>query len=123
MSELSELKIDGRVATPRDPDWDESRQAWNLAADQQPAVVAFAESADDVAKVIKFAGENDLRVAGQGTGHAAMPLGPLDGVILIKTERMRGVEVDGDTARVEAGGGGSGPGGGAPPPGARPRAG
>ena len=103
MSGLSELKIDGRVATPRDPDWDEARQAWNLAADQQPAAVAFPESADDVAKVIKFAGKNDLGVAGQGTGHSAMPLGPLDGVILIKTERMRGVEVDGDTARVEAG--------------------
>ena len=53
MSELSELKIDGRVATPRDPDWDEARQAWNLAADQQPAAVAFPESSDDVAKVIK----------------------------------------------------------------------
>jgi hypothetical protein len=103
MGELSELKIDGRVATRRDPDWDEARQAWNLAADQQPAAVAFPESSDDVANVIKFAGENDLGVAGQGTGHAAMPLGPLDGVILIKTERMRGVEVDGDTARVEAG--------------------
>jgi FAD binding domain len=103
MSEISELKIDGRVATPGDPDWDEARQAFNLAADQQPIAVAFAESADDVAKVIRFAGGNNLGVAGQGTGHAAMPLGPLDGVILIKTERMRGVEIDGDTARVEAG--------------------
>jgi FAD/FMN-containing dehydrogenase len=32
-----------------------------------------------------------------------MPIGPLGGVILIKTERMRGVEVDGDTAHVAAG--------------------
>ena len=28
--------LDGEVVTPADPDWDEARRAWNLAADQQP---------------------------------------------------------------------------------------
>ena len=79
--------------------------AWNLAADQQPEAVAFVESAEDVATVVRFAAENDLRVAGQGTGHGAAPLPPLDETILIKTERMRGIEIDPEaqTARVEAG--------------------
>ena len=36
MSDFSELSIAGRVATPTDADWDEARQAWNLAADQRP---------------------------------------------------------------------------------------
>ena len=103
MANFSELSIRGRIATPGDPDWDEARQAWNLAADQQPPVVAFVESADDVAKVIRFAGENELRVTGQGTGHAAAALGSLEDAILIKTERMRGIEVGDDTARIEAG--------------------
>jgi hypothetical protein len=105
MSDFSQLSIAGRVATPADPDWDEARQAWNLAADQRPSAVAFTESADDVAKVVRFAGQNGLRVTGQGTGHGAVALGSLDDAILIKTERMRGVEVDADaqTARVEAG--------------------
>ena len=103
MTDFSSLSIRGRVATPSDSDWDEARQAWNLAADQQPPAVALVESADDVAKVVRFAGENDLRVAPQGTGHGAMPLAALDDVILIKTERMRGVDVEGDKARVEAG--------------------
>ena len=107
MADFSELKLDGRVATPDDSDWDEARQAWNLAADQSPGAVAFAESADDVAKVIRFAGEHGHRVAGQGTGHGAFALGPLkdEDTILVKTERMRGVEVDPDakTARVDAG--------------------
>src|SRR6185312_8127393 len=105
MSDFSQLSIAGRVATPADPDWDEARQAWNLAADQRPSAVAFAESADDVAKVVRFAGQNGLRVTGQGTGHGAVALGSLDDAILIKTERMRGVEVDADAqaARVEAG--------------------
>jgi FAD binding domain len=105
MSDFTELSIAGRIATPSDPDWDEARAAWNLAADPRPDAVAFVESAEDVAKVVRFAAENDLRVAGQGTGHGAVPLEPLDETILVKTERMRGVEVDPEarTARVEAG--------------------
>jgi FAD/FMN-containing dehydrogenase len=100
---LSGLSIRGRIATADDSDWDEARRAWNLAADQRPAAVAFVESADDVSKVVGFARDDGLKVAAQGSGHGAMPLGSLDDVILIKTERMRGVEVEDGRARVEAG--------------------
>ena len=103
MSDFSELSIRGRIATSSDSDWDEARQAWNLAADQRPEAVALVESADDVCKVMHFARENGLKLTGQGTGHGAMSLGALDGVILIKTERMRGVATEGEKARVEAG--------------------
>ena len=103
MTDFSGLSIRGRIATAADSDWDEARQAWNLAADQQPAAVAFVESADDISKTVAFAGENDLRVAGQGTGHGAVAMGSLEDTILIKTVRMRGVEVGDGTARVEAG--------------------
>jgi FAD/FMN-containing dehydrogenase len=103
VADFAELSIRGRVATPSDSDWDEARQAWNLAADQRPEAVALVESADDVSKVIRFARENGLKVTGQGTGHGAAPLGSLDEVILIKTERMRGVVIEGEKARAEAG--------------------
>ncbi len=103
MADFSGLSIRGRVATSADSDWDEARQAWNLAADQKPAAVAFVESADDVSKVVKFASENDLRVTGQGTGHGAVAMGSLEDAILIKTERMRGIEIGDGTARMEAG--------------------
>jgi FAD binding domain-containing protein len=105
MSDFTGLAIAGRLATPSDADWDEARLAWNLAADQRPEAVAFVESGEDVAAVVRFAGENGLRVAGQSTGHGAVALGSLEGTILVKTERMRGIEVDPDarTARVEAG--------------------
>jgi hypothetical protein len=105
MSDFTGLAIAGRIATPSDPDWDQARAAWNLVADQRPEAVAFVESGDDIANVVRFAAANDLRVAGQGTGHGAVALGSLEGTILIKTERMRGIEVDSDaqTARVEAG--------------------
>jgi hypothetical protein len=103
MADFSELSIRGRIATSEDSDWDEARQAWNLAADQHPAAVAFVESADDVSKVVSFARANGLKVTGQGTGHGAISLGPLDDVILIKTERMRDVVIEGERARAEAG--------------------
>jgi FAD binding domain len=105
MSDFAELSIDGRIATPNDPDWDEARAAWNLVADQRPDAVAFVESAGDVARTVSFAAKHGLEVAGQGTGHGAVALDPLDGTILVKTERMRGIEIDRDarTARVEAG--------------------
>ena len=76
MSDFTGLAIAGRVATPSDPDWDQARLAWNLAADQRPEAVAFVESAEDVAKTVRFAAENDLKVAGQGTGHGAVGLRP-----------------------------------------------
>ncbi len=105
MTDFTGLAIAGRIAIPDDSDWDQARAAWNLVADQRPVAVAFAENADDVAATVRFAAENDLKVAAQGTGHGAAPLAPLDGTILLKTERMRGVEVDPGArrARVEAG--------------------
>jgi hypothetical protein len=105
MSDFTELTIAGRIATPSDADWDEARTAWNLAADQRPEAVAFVESAEDVAKTVRFAADKGLKVAGQGTGHGAVALDRLDDTILIKTERMRGIEIDPgeQTARVEAG--------------------
>ncbi|HST69864.1 MAG TPA: FAD-binding oxidoreductase [Solirubrobacterales bacterium] len=105
MTDFSGLAIAGRVATPNDGDWDQARMAWNLAADQHPEAVAFIESADDAAAVVRFAAENGLRVTAQGSGHGALSLRPLEGTILVKTERLRGVEIDAEaqTARVEAG--------------------
>ncbi len=105
MSDFAELSIAGRIASPNDADWDEARAAWNLVADQHPSAVALVEGAEDIAETIRFAGRHGLKVAGQSTGHGAAALGPLEDTILVKTERMRGVEVDpgARTARVEAG--------------------
>jgi FAD/FMN-containing dehydrogenase len=105
VTDFSGLAIAGRIATPADADWDQARMAWNLAADQRPSAVALVESSEDVAKVVRFAAENGLRVTAQGSGHGAASLRIPEDAILIKTERMRGVEVDAEaqTARVEAG--------------------
>jgi len=94
-----------RVLLPNAPDWDDARQAWNLAVDQQPAAIVRAESPGEIAGAVDYARQNGLRVAVQGTGHGASSLGPLAGTLLLRTDHMRGVQIDTETsvARVEAG--------------------
>jgi UDP-N-acetylenolpyruvoylglucosamine reductase len=93
------------LVMPGHPGWDEARRAWNLAVDQHPAAVALPTSAQDVAHVIGLARDYGLRIAAQGTGHNAAPLGSLADTILVKTAAMRQVTVDpaARIARAEAG--------------------
>ena len=96
---------DATILTPGDPGWDDARRAWDLAVDQRPEAVAVPESADDVVAAIRFARNRCLRVAPQGTGHNAAPLGSLAGTVLVKTSAMSQVTIDpaARVARVEAG--------------------
>jgi FAD/FMN-containing dehydrogenase len=94
-----------RILTPGDPGWDDARQAWNLTVDQQSAAVALPGCVQDVMDAIRFARARGLRIAAQGTGHNAAPLGSLAATILVKTTAMRRVSIDPGTktARAEAG--------------------
>jgi hypothetical protein len=97
--------MNGNFLTPDNEGFDAARQAWNLTVDQRPAAIAYADDSDDVAAAVRLAAERGLRVAPQGTGHAAAPLGDLGDTLLLKTMRMTGLEIDPGArrARVEAG--------------------
>jgi FAD/FMN-containing dehydrogenase len=97
--------VAGQVFVPGEADYDQARQAWNLAVDSRPAVVVAAESAADVVEAVRWARARGMRIAPQGTGHGGGPLEPLDGAMLLRTTRMRKVTVDPTTrtARAEAG--------------------
>jgi hypothetical protein len=107
LTDIAKLRshVTGDVITPGDAEYDVARQAWNLAVNQEPVMVALPESAGDVARVVRYAAEKGLRVAPQGTGHNAGPLGDLHDTILMKTSRMVGVEIHAEEryARVQAG--------------------
>jgi FAD/FMN-containing dehydrogenase len=98
-------RLAGKIVLPEDSGWDAARQAWNLSVDQRPVAVVLPEAAEDVAAVVEVAGAHGVRVAAQGTGHSAGPMGPLEGTVLVKTSRMRGFEIDAEAnrARVQAG--------------------
>ena len=93
------------ITSPDDAGYDDARRAWNLAADQRPAAVAHVSSADDIVAAVRHARANGLRVTAQGTGHGALSHGDLSDTLMIRTDRMRGVEIDAEhrVARVEAG--------------------
>jgi FAD/FMN-containing dehydrogenase len=95
----------GDVVLPDDDGWDAARQAWNLAVAQKPVAVVLPESADDIVASVVFAAENGLRIAFNGGGHNTGPIDWSMDALLLKTERMTGVEIDAQAqrARVEAG--------------------
>jgi FAD/FMN-containing dehydrogenase len=98
-------RIKGDVVLPDEEAFAAARLAWNLSVDQRPVAVVSPESADDMVEVVRFAGENGLRVAFNGGGHNAGPITWDDHALLVKTSRMRKVEIDpvARRARVEAG--------------------
>src|SRR5215469_2339483 len=106
-SQITDLapSLEGKVVLPDEAGFDAARQAWSLAVDQRPSAVVFPESAAEVAAAARLARELGQRIAPQGTGHNAEPLGSLENTVLLKTERMRAVAIDpaARTARVEAG--------------------
>jgi FAD/FMN-containing dehydrogenase len=98
-------RLDGDVVVSGDETWDTARQAWNLAVDQRPVAVVFPESADDVLATVLHAAEDGLRIAFNAGGHNAGPIDWSRDTLLLKTERMDGIEIDvaARRARVEAG--------------------
>jgi FAD/FMN-containing dehydrogenase len=89
--------IAGAVFVPGDSGYDEARRAFFLGVDQRPSVVVLAESVADVVRAVEFARSQGMRIAPPSTGHGALALEPLEGAMLIKTSRMRGVDVDSTT--------------------------
>jgi FAD/FMN-containing dehydrogenase len=82
----------GQAYVPEEAGYAEASKAWNLNADQRPAVVVMAQSASDVVLAVRYAHD-----AGVGTR--------CNGGLLVNTSRMRGVSVNpfSRIARVEAG--------------------
>ncbi len=95
----------GAPILPEHPGYDQARMAWNLAADQRPAAIVIADTADQVIGAVEFARRRGLKVAPQGTGHLAAALPDLRDAVLVKTAIEGAVEVDADArrARVPAG--------------------
>jgi FAD binding domain-containing protein len=99
----SEISFDS--VSRGDSGWDVARQAFNLAADQQPELIAYPESADEVAAAVDLARARGLRVAPQRTGHAAQAIESLAGCLLLRTDRMTGVELDATARSARIAGG------------------
>ncbi len=103
--ETLSAQMSGRVVTASDPDWDATRQVFNLATDLRPAAVALPRSVDDVVAAVDYARDNGLRVAPQATGHNADAHGALDDTLLVDVRELQEVFVDVPGRRVRVGAG------------------
>src|SRR3954467_1027290 len=111
--EIAELRglpprVASEVVLPVDTTWETARLAWNLAVEQRPVAVVYPESAGDVAGAVRFAAEHGLPVAFNGGGHNAGPIDWGRDTVLLKTERMRGIQIDVARRRGRIGAGGQG---------------
>ena len=95
----------GELIGPDDAAYDEARAVYNGMIDKRPAVIARCTTADDVAMVVRFAGEHDLPLAIRGGGHNGGGLGTVDDGVVVDLSPMRGIGVDPGARTVTVEGG------------------
>jgi FAD/FMN-containing dehydrogenase len=95
--------VRGPVLIPGEEGFEQARQSWDRSVDQRVRAVVEAEDAADAAAVVGYTRLAGLSVATQASGHGAT--GALSDSILLRTRRMREVEIRPEQrlARVEAG--------------------
>ncbi|MFF0576203.1 FAD-binding oxidoreductase [Streptosporangium saharense] len=95
--------VRGRVLASGEEGFDRARAAWNLTVDQPVLAVVEARDAADVAALVRHARQAGLTISAQPSGHGAT--GDVEGVVLLRTGALGGVEVRAGErlARVGAG--------------------
>ena len=95
----------GEVIRPNDAGYDAARAVWNGMIDRRPALIVRPTGAADVITAVRFAREQDLRIAVRSGGHSVPGLSTCDDGIVIDLSRMRGARVDPGRRVARANGG------------------
>ena len=100
---LLKQKVNCSVVTSGDREYDEQRTPWLEVVEQLPSAIVNAESVRDIAETVRFAGERNLSLGVQNTGHGIAR--PCNGGILLRLSKMKAIEMDAaaQTATVEPG--------------------
>jgi FAD/FMN-containing dehydrogenase len=93
------------LVTPSDPDWDATRQVFNLALDLRPAAIALPRDVAEVVAAVNHGRDRGLRVAAQATGHNADAFASLEDTLLVDVRRLQDVLIDPVAERVRVGAG------------------
>ncbi len=100
---LSSFK--GRLIGPEDDGYDEARKVYNAMIDRRPALIAYAEDADDVATAVRFARETGMLLAVRGGAHNGAGLGTCDDGIVIDLSHLKDIDIDAGQRTARVGGG------------------
>lgn len=96
--------LDGDLALPGSPDYEQATSPRNATAHQVPMAVALVRGDDDVAACVRWAVDAGVRVVVQATGHGAgRPVAATD--LMVHTRHLDHVEVDPQRRVVRVGAG------------------
>lgn len=97
--------ITGRVITPTDTDYDETRRVFYPFHDRRPAFIAQPVDAEDVSRTVLMAAEKGLELAVRSGGHSLAGHGVTEGGVLVDLSAMNQLDIDPDerTAWAETG--------------------
>ncbi|HEX6391115.1 MAG TPA: FAD-binding protein, partial [Solirubrobacteraceae bacterium] len=98
-------RLRGPLLTPRDAGWDAARALRNPRLDVEPRAIAFCETTDDVAEVVRFARTRGWPVAGRSGRHSFAGYGNVPGGIVADVSRIADVRLERARPVVRIGGG------------------
>jgi FAD/FMN-containing dehydrogenase len=97
--------VRGRVISPGDADYDQARTVTAGHIDRHPAAIVRVADADDVASVVRFAGERGTELAVRCGGHSGAGHSVIDGGVVIDLREMKAIDIDVAARTVWAEGG------------------
>jgi FAD binding domain/Berberine and berberine like len=97
--------VDGVVAHPGEPGYDEAVTIWNGACTRRPAVVVRCTSDSDVMGALAFARRHALPVSVRGGGHNYAGFALCDDGVMIDLTPLKAIDVDAEARVARCGGG------------------
>jgi FAD/FMN-containing dehydrogenase len=104
-SAIRQSGFQGELIEPGAPGYDDARAVFNISIDRRPALIARCCDADDVARVVVFAGKHNVPLAVRSTGHNVAGYAVCDDGVVIDLLPMKAVTVDPSACTVRAEGG------------------
>ena len=104
---ISKLRqsLHGRLILPADAGYGEARVIFYAGFEHQPAMIARAADAEDIARVVSLAGETGLQLAVRSGGHSLAGHSLTEGGIVLDLRDMKALDINPNnrTAWVESG--------------------